>query len=139
MPRRSEPQEQRERPKDVDVGTLPKISETLIAFAQPLVQALEGPPSIEQLRSIMTLAMIAWNLPVYERIGDPEGVAMREMFNDAIAQVEPEVRQVMSDLMYARLTRFAHDPRLALVEIREVGHGEASVVATASLPQRDQI
>ena len=35
MSRRSKPQNKRVRAKDIDVGSLPKISETLIAFAQP--------------------------------------------------------------------------------------------------------
>jgi hypothetical protein len=43
-----------------------KISEMILEFAQPLLEADGGPPNIQAARNIMQMVMICWNLPVQE-------------------------------------------------------------------------
>ena len=56
---------------------LPKLSETLLQFAKPLLDTLSNPPPIEELRQVMVLVTVAWNLPLYEQRKRPEAAAYR--------------------------------------------------------------
>src|SRR5215510_6281013 len=49
-----------------------QVSELLRDYAQPLLYAdPAGPADVDTIRTAMSLAMICWNLPVYEAIGSP--------------------------------------------------------------------
>ncbi len=112
---------------------LPKLSETMLQFAKPLLDTLSSPPPIEELRQVMVIVTVAWNLPIYEQRKKPEAVAYRTTFNAALAQLPPEIAQILSTMLYSRLTTYAHDPRIGFAEVVEEANGRAQVVATAAL------
>jgi hypothetical protein len=107
------------------------MSATLIEFAQPLLDELSTADDIEMLRRVMTIATLVWNLPVYERRNAPEAPACRAAFEDAMAQAPRPIAKHLDAMARARLTMYAHDPRLAFVEVADQGNGRANIQATA--------
>ncbi len=111
-------------------ATPAKISDVVLAFAKPVIALGPTPPSLDQVRTAMALATVAWNLPVYVRERRPEAAAFRARLDAALASAGPKAREVVSDLMIARLTKHAADPRTIVVEVRAGTEGEAPVVVT---------
>jgi hypothetical protein len=68
------------------LAALPKLSETMLQFAQPLLDALPSPPSIDHLRQLMMIVTVAWNLPLYEQRKMPEAAAHRATFSVMLMQ-----------------------------------------------------
>jgi predicted dienelactone hydrolase len=68
-----------------------RVSELLREFAEPLLYAdPAGPSGLDTVRTALMLAMICWNLPVYEALGNPlfaQGVRTL----DAVEQQVPPV------------------------------------------------
>jgi hypothetical protein len=114
---------------------LPKMSETLLEFAKPLLAELPDPPAIEQLRRLMTIVTVVWNLPLYEQRNSPHAAAFRGTFDTAMTQLPPEIVKILSGMLYSRLTKYAKDPRIGFAEVVDDGHGRAKVVATAALTE----
>jgi hypothetical protein len=112
---------------------LPKLSETLLQFAKPLLDTLSNPPPIEELRQVMVLVTVAWNLPLYEQRKRPEAAAYRATFDTALERLPPEIAKIVSAMLYSRLTTYAHDPRIGFADVVDEGHGRAQIVATAAL------
>jgi len=117
---------------------LPKMSETMLEFARPLLDQLPSPPPIELVRQVMTIATVAWNLPIHEQRNSPVAKSFRASYDAAMVQMPPEIGTILSGLMYARLTTYAKDPRLAFVEVTDGGGGEAQIVATAMLANAEK-
>jgi hypothetical protein len=112
---------------------LPRISASLIEFAQPLLDALPQPPRMEQVRQIMQIATIAWNLPILEDEPGGEGPDLRQLYERQMTLAPPFFRAIMDTLLRDRRTRWGHDPRLvASVEV-SCEPKEFRIVATASI------
>jgi hypothetical protein len=112
---------------------LPKLSETMLQFAKPLLDTLPGLPSIDELRQLMTIVTVVWNLPLYEQRKNPQAAAHRATFDLAMEKAPPPIAKILSNMLYSRLTTYAHDPRLGFVDVVEDGDGRAQIVATAAL------
>ena len=109
------------------------MSETMLAFARPLLDVFPDPPTTEELSQIMTFTTVAWNLPLYELRKHRQAAAHRAVFDQMQAQMPPHVAKVLAAMLYARLTTYAHDPRTGFAEVVEGEHGQAQVLATAAL------
>ncbi|MBK9002209.1 MAG: hypothetical protein IPM35_41345 [Myxococcales bacterium] len=48
-----------------------KISELIYDFARPLLDAMGPPRTIDDLRNAFMLATLCWNLPAFEKTGQP--------------------------------------------------------------------
>jgi len=95
---------------------------------------MPNPPSERDMQSVMTLATIAWNLPMLE--GQGEGGDLKQMYDLLIVRLEPIIGMALRGMFEARSELWGYDRRLVSeVEVVEQG-GELSVhaVATASLP-----
>jgi hypothetical protein len=112
---------------------LPRLSETMLQFAKPLLDTLPDLPSLEELRQLMLIATVAWNLPVYEQRKNPQAAAHRATFDTAMEQAPPPIAKILSNMLYSRLTTYGHDPRLGFVDVVEDGNGRAQIVASAAL------
>lgn len=115
------------------VEALPKLSETLLQFAKPLLATLSDPPPFEELRQLMVVVTVVWNLPLYEQRKSPKAISFRATFDTMLAQVPPEIAEILSTMLYSRLTTYANDPRLGFAKVVSDGRGGAQVVATAML------
>ena len=123
--------------KQAKLDQLPKISETIIEFSKPLLDLTPAdPPTIEDLRTVMVLATVAWNLPIMATGDSEEAERLRRVSEECIAQTDPAFRQLLDELMRVRLTKYGHDPRQAIVEVVDEGGGEARIAATATLPKQ---
>jgi hypothetical protein len=114
-----------------------KVSEMLRDYAEPLLYAdPAGPADVETIRTAMQLAMICWNLPVYEAIGSPlYGQGVRTL--DAImTRVPSAVASNLRRLIEDRKTKFAALPFLALVEVNGTTLENATITAEARMPAR---
>jgi len=122
--------------KQAKLDQLPKISETIIEFSKPLLDFTPtDPPTIEDLRTVMVLATVAWNLPIMATGQSKEAEQLRRVSEDCIARIDPGFRPLLDELMRVRLTKYGHDPRQAIVEVVDEGGGEARIMATATLPK----
>lgn len=128
------------RPGDSDTTGLPsrKISETLLDFAQPLLQALPQPLQRKHLEEALTLAVTLWNLATAEQWG--LGTSWTRVSRRALQAIPGPVREALLEQMLERKrVRFAVDRRF-------VGHFEVidtekglTVRADAHLPRlRDE-
>jgi hypothetical protein len=114
-----------------------KVSELLRDYAEPLLYAdPAGPADVETIRTAMSLAMICWNLPVYEAIGSPlyaQGVRTLDAIMERVpAAVASNLRRLIVD----RKTKFAAMPFLALVEVSGTTLQNATITAEARMPTR---
>lgn len=114
-------------------GALPKLSETLLQFAKPLLGTLSDPPPIEELRQLMMVVTVVWNLPLYEQRKSPKAASFRATFDTMLAQVPLEIATILSTMLDFRLTTYANDPRVGFAKVVPDGRGGAQVVATAML------
>jgi hypothetical protein len=115
------------------MASLPKLSETMLEFGKPLLDLLPTPPKIEQVRNILQIVTVAWNLPLYERDCRPEAAEHRATVEQVMAGAPTELRKILSEMLYARLTKYANDPRIGFLEVHEGTGGDARVIATGAL------
>jgi len=111
-----------------------KISEMILEFAQPLLEADGGPPNIQAARNIMRLVMICWNLPVLEAEGRHEDVQMRKMFDEAIDRMPARLKGLLLGLVTDRKTKFESIPFLVNLRIEGSNLEDARLVAEARMP-----
>jgi hypothetical protein len=112
-----------------------KVSQLLRDYAQPLLYAdPAGPADVDTIRTAMSLAMICWNLPVYEAIGSPLYAQGVRTLDAIMARVPPAVAANLRRLIDDRKTKFGSLPFLALVEVSGTTLENATIVAEARLP-----
>ncbi|MEY4582913.1 MAG: hypothetical protein RL701_7616 [Pseudomonadota bacterium] len=116
-----------------------RVSEMLREFAQPLLYVnAGGPADLEEIRTAMMLAMMCWNLPVYEALGNP----LYERGVKTLAAIREQVPRVLANalkkLVEERKTKFADVSFLVLVEVTGTQLSDAAIVAEARLPPRGQ-
>jgi hypothetical protein len=120
--------------------TLPepvRVSELLRGFAEPLLFIdLEGPADLDTMRTAVGLAMICWNLPVYEAVGSPlyaQGVRTLEKIHQ---QLPAAVSSCLRRLIHDRKTKYAEHAFLVTVEVVGDDVRSARLVAEARRPRR---
>lgn len=114
-----------------------KVSEMLRDYAQPLLYAdPAGPADVDTIRTTMQLAMICWNLPVYEAIGSPLYAQGVRTLDAIITRVPSAVASNLRRLIEDRKTKFAAMPFLALVEVTGTTLQNATITAEARMPVR---
>jgi hypothetical protein len=114
-----------------------QVSEMLRDYAQPLLYAdPAGPADVETIRTAMSLAMICWNLPVYEAIGSPLYAQGVRTLDAIMERVPTAVASNLRRLLVDRKTKFAAMPFLALVEVTGTTLENAKIAAEARMPAR---
>jgi hypothetical protein len=101
----------------------------VVAFAGPLLAALGHPSSLDEVRGAMSIAAALWNLPLLERSGHPDGEALREIIGVAVGRAPDGLGDLVVERLRARVTEFAQDERLAVVEVRRGDDGGVDVRA----------
>ena len=92
---------------------LPRLSDTLLDFAMPLLQAIPGQPTEEFVRAALTLATVAWNLPILKEHGAAGEFAQLRRDLELTLDAAPPAAAAMIDRMMAeRRTTHAADPRV---------------------------
>ena len=131
MSRRGSPGPSRPRPAVPER----KISETLLLFAEPLLREADDQTTDEQLRSALTVAILAWNAVAIEDWG---------VGRDLLAEARASLRQagvssgLLDDLVARRRQLFGEDPRaVGAWEIHREPDGGFRLRATAHLPRGD--
>jgi hypothetical protein len=113
------------------------VSEVLRKYARPLLYIdPEGPADLETLRTAAGLAMICWNLPVYEAIGSPLYAQGMQTLDKIKKQVPAPVGACLRRLLEDRKTKFAELPYLASVEVVGDDLSSAKIAAEARRPRR---
>jgi hypothetical protein len=108
------------------------VSELLRDFAEPLLYVdPAGPSDIETVRTAMMLAMICWNLPVYEREASPLYAHGKRTLDAIAEQVPTSVAATLRKLIEDRKTKLASMPFLVLVEVKGTTPGNATITAEA--------
>jgi hypothetical protein len=101
----------------ISMETSEAMSETIRAFARPLLYLdPAGPADIETLRTSMMLAMICWNLPVYENTNARLYAHTKKALDAALDLVPAAVRACLHRLVDDRTTKFGEVPCAILVE-----------------------
>lgn len=109
---------------------LPKLSETLIAFGQPLLDSFPMDDSADSLRRAMKFIEMAWNGPLLIQHGGSDvSRKMGQALEETIRMAPDEPRRVLEALFMSRVTKYAHDPRLATVTISEDGTDDFKIRA----------
>jgi hypothetical protein len=108
-----------------------KISELIWEFARPLRDEAGEPRNIDDLRNVLTLATLCWNLPLFERDGVPELADMQASFQGTLGSVPEAVAGLLRRLVEERKTRFAEIPFYIVAEIRGTTLDDCSVHAEA--------
>jgi hypothetical protein len=126
----------KKKAKPVDPSTLPSMSATLLAFAKPLLDQVEDPPTAKSLQNVLNIAVVVWNLPLYEKAKHANATMFRAGLESALATMPPQGRATIAVMAKARATTYADDPRLAFAEVVAEPSGKAEVRATAFLLDR---
>jgi hypothetical protein len=86
-----------------------KISEAFLEFADPLLVKEQGPPTPEEVESVLRLASIAWNAVVFDTVrGNTDWVTkVRRQVAD-----EPPLAALMEQMILRKKSLFGHDLRL---------------------------
>lgn len=98
-----------------------------------------GPPDIQSLRTVMTLAAVCWNLPIMVAKKDAEAAATQQMFDNAMAQVPRPLGQVLLGMIEDRKTRFGAVPFYVVPHVEGTTPKNARIVAEARMPGRPAV
>lgn len=112
------------------------MSGTLLAFAKPLLAQIEDPPTVKSLQAIMNIAVVVWNLHVYEKTKHPMAREVRGSLDAALTMMPAQSRTTIAAMTKARATTYVDDPRLGFAEVVTDSSGKAEVRATAFLLDR---
>ena len=87
-----------------------KISETLLDFAHPFIEMIDGNTTQQDIENGLTLAITVWNSLVFEVVqNDPLHL---EKLRDSILESDnPEGWMMMEDLIKRKREKFADDLR----------------------------
>ncbi len=92
---------------------LAKMSDTLLEYAGPLINALPDDTGLEELKRVLQLAAVVWNA-VVEEDGDVDEAALNLVADmKSKLQVTPP-EAVIEWLADRRVFRFGDDPRVVL-------------------------
>ena len=119
------------------------VAALLRDFAAPLLYVdKSGPMNIDTLKTTIMLAMICWNVPVYEATQSPMFQRGERTLQQIKAQVPARVNKALDQLIESRKTTFADRPFLVIAEVLGTHPNDASIVAearwaTSKFPQAD--
>ena len=112
-----------------------EVSAILREYAEPLLYAdPAGPADVETIRTSMMLAMICWNLPVYEATGSPLHAQGVRTLDAVLAKVPKTVATRLRKLLEDRKTKFGALPYLVMIEVQGTTPENATIVAEARMP-----
>jgi hypothetical protein len=113
-----------------------EVSKLLRDYAQPLLYAdPAGPADVDTIRTAMSLAMICWNLPVYEANASPLYQQGMRTLEAIMARVPGQVAASLRALIDARKTTYAAHSFLVVVEVTGATLEQATIVAEARRPK----
>jgi hypothetical protein len=113
-----------------------KASELFRAFAEPLLYVdPAGPSDLETLQTSVALAMMCWNLPLFETTQPNLFARTKQTLKDAMQMVPTKVATCLRQLIKARASQLADAPFLVTVEVQGTSLADARIVANARLPQ----
>src|SRR5688572_21714375 len=92
-----------------------KVTELIDDFASPLLRSGGGPRSIQDVRNIMLLASVCWNLRVFERAQAPEFDELKELFDMAHSAMPEPGPSLLQRLVAEREATFDNIPFAVLV------------------------
>jgi hypothetical protein len=124
-------------PKKVNTGgkrNVGKLSDLIIEFAKPLLDAMGKPRRLADLTSLMDLASLCWNLPVLQRTGGEQVAGMRRHFDDKVNAMPEPVRSILVQMLERRESEYGHVPFLARVEVRGTTLENCRIYAEARQP-----
>jgi hypothetical protein len=93
----------KKKPNPVALPTLQPMSATLLTFAKPLLEHLEEPPTAKTLQGILNIAIVVWNLPVYEEAKDTLAATLRGALESARASMPPQGKAAIAAMGQAGL------------------------------------
>lgn len=108
-----------------------KVSEMMIDFARPLLDALGTPRDIEDLRHVMMLATLCWNLPVLEREQAADFEQTRRSFDEALVTMPEPLPSMLRQLIEDRRGKFGSIPFYVITEVRGDTLDDARIHAEA--------
>lgn len=108
-----------------------KISELIYDFARPLLDAMGPPRNIDDLRNAFMLATLCWNLPVFERTGNPQHHELRQQFDSSLIGMPEPIASLLHQLLEDRRTKFGQIPFWVIAEVRGTNLDDATVHAEA--------
>ncbi len=119
-----------------------KISETLLEFAQPIIETLPPNPTLEMRRLALAIAATVWNAIVIEAWdGEGKEVGLRTLseLKERIAELPEPIGTTMGPIIerlaQSKRTRYAGDLRgIGNWELRTKPNGELTVWAEARAP-----
>src|SRR5438045_4552948 len=115
--------------KPLAASTLPSMPATLLAFAKPLLVQVEHPPTAKSVQNVLNIAVVVWNLPLYEKAKHANATMFRAGLESALATMPPQGRATIAVMAKARDTTYADDPGLAFAEVVAEPSGKAEVRA----------
>jgi hypothetical protein len=119
-------------PADLSSAAPGKVSELVLDFAAPLLRlGPNGLPDIDALRSVLQLAEICWNLPVYERTDKAKHAEFKRGFDSVLQSVPAPIANLLRQLLHERTTRFGAIPFLVTVRVEGQSLDRANVIAEA--------
>lgn len=108
-----------------------KISELIYDFARPLLDAMGPPRTIDDLRNAFTLATLCWNLPVFERTGNPQHHELQRQFDESLKIMPEPIASLLHQLVDDRTSKFGQIPFWVIAEVRGTSLDDAKVYAEA--------
>ena len=110
---------------------VPKMSDTLVEFAQPLLDLLPSDPALGQVRNAVALGSVLWNCFVLEASGKDEDLVEADAIRARVLTTAAEegvprdlTADVLAELAERKRTLFSDDRRvIAGVDVRRQGDG----------------
>jgi len=108
-------------------------------YAEPLLYAdPAGPADLDTMRTSMMLAMICWNLPVYQAVGHPLYEKGVQTLDKVMRSVPRSVASTLRLLLDQRKQSYADAPFLISVDVTGTTPKNALIVAHARLVRGGQ-
>jgi hypothetical protein len=108
-----------------------KVSEMILEFAKPLLDAMGPSRDIAELRAAFELATVCWNLQVWEREEPAEASGHRQRFEGMIGSMPEPLSSALLGLIESRKTTFGQVPFMVLVEVRGTSLDDCTIYAEA--------
>jgi hypothetical protein len=111
-----------------------KVTALIVDFARPLLQTGGGPRTIQDVRNIMLLASVCWNLRVFERAQAPEFDELKELLDVALSAMPEPGPSLLQQLMAEREASFERNPFAVLVDVRGTSLDDCRIRAEVRQP-----
>ncbi|GMV17311.1 MAG: hypothetical protein AMXMBFR56_55350 [Polyangiaceae bacterium] len=77
------------------------------------------------------LATLCWNLPVFEKTGNPQHHELQQQFDTSLKTMPEPFMSLLHQLVEDRKTKFAQIPFWVIAEVRGTNLDDATVYAEA--------